>query len=81
VFTPSELCREQAAIQRALAGSSTLQNVRDRAVAAAKAWEAQAVLAEARDRRKSQNVDSPFRSTQDWDVGLSENPDRGLAPA
>ncbi len=50
--TPS-FCREQEALQLAKAASETLENRRTIALTAAKAWAAEAVLAEKRDARQT----------------------------
>ena len=80
----SVLCREQEAIQRQRAATSTLANVRLVAERAAAAWSIEAKAAEAREARQQRSL--LLKATESGDEaglqdnrnrGLSENPDRG----
>jgi hypothetical protein len=80
----STLCRAQEARQLALASSSSLDNVRRVANAAAAAWGKEGKIAEQREGRKLRNreaLDLATKAEQDEDRAFSENPDRGYAEA
>ena len=86
MLVSSTLCREQEAIQRHRAATSSLHHVRLVAQRAALAWSAEARAAddrEARHRRmlaiRSQNAASAGVPPGQDDRLFSENPDRGFA--
>lgn len=81
----STLCRAQEAHHHAVAGATTLDNVRQIANAAAAAWAKEGMAAGVREDRKlsakavaKAHLPSNEPPTADY-RGLSENPDRGHA--
>jgi hypothetical protein len=82
---PSTLCRAQEAHYRSRADGASLDNVRVVAERAATAWAREAVVAERREARRSQEdtFASPSLSVpgppDEVDRAHSENPDRGFA--
>lgn len=65
MFNSSAMCRQQAAHHRQVATTASLEKVRTIALAAAKAWDAQAREAEAREARKPDRL-----STEDAAIAL-----------
>lgn len=68
-------CREQEAIQRGIAESSPLENRRNIAIAAAKAWGKEAVEADKREARESKRraqieLESPIQAA-DVSAGIA----------
>jgi len=83
-MTPSvALARAEGDKQRAIAASATLANVRDRALAAAAAWDKEATLAITRDAKTLATATARTSAADllptDYDRMMSENPDRGFA--
>jgi len=68
------LYRDEAARQRSAAEASPLQNVRERCERAAQAWDALAIRSERADAARIKTASDKLLA------GLSENPDRDLAP-
>jgi len=80
----TSLCRTQEARQHALARTTTLDNVRSVATAAAAAWAKEGVASKLREDRKLRssaiaNIAAELQPS--LDSLLSENPDRGQADA
>jgi hypothetical protein len=77
------LARAEGDKQRAIAAAATLSNVRDRALAAAAAWDKEAALALARDAKTIATATARTTAADllptDHDRMMSENPDRGFA--
>ena len=73
----SELCRAQENAQLTRAADSTLQNVRQLAIKAAKAWGIEAEAAEKREARHAATLVAS--SDPNACAQFSENPDRGFA--
>lgn len=73
MYPTATLCRAQQARHEDCAATTTLENVRRRSVAAARAWGAEALKA---DRREAMRLG---RLAELPDLSASENPDRGMA--
>lgn len=81
----STLCRTQESLHRRRAADTPLQNVRAVETAAAMAWGREAEAAERRERRHQKVIaiaaDAVGRTVtpEEFDLLLSENPDRAMA--
>ncbi|MFC3711333.1 hypothetical protein ACFOMD_02045 [Sphingoaurantiacus capsulatus] len=83
MFPSATLCRAQEAAQHQRAAAATLDNVRTIALAAAAAWGEEGGLAEKREARAANTqrlARVALAAKQALELGLSENPDRGLVP-
>lgn len=83
-MTPSvALARAEGDKQRAIAAGATLANVRNRALAAAAAWDKEAALALAQEAKTAASATARTTAAEllpsDYDRMMSENPDRGFA--
>lgn len=79
MYPSATLCRAQQAQHEKCAATTTLENVRRRSVAAAKAWGAEALNADRRDAMRIGRPLTNVRPETELDALLSENPDRGSA--
>jgi len=74
----AQMCRTQEAHQLALASAASLINIRTIALAAAAAWNKEAIHA---DRREERKTAARLIGLSGDERGFSENPDRGFAHA
>lgn len=79
MYPTATQCRTQQARHEATAATTRVDDVRRRSVAAARAWEAEAVRADRREAPFDGYLTKLAAASRDSDAMASENPDRGRA--